>query len=161
MICMLQISQVFPPALPIPNQSALPSLLPTYCSDCRRTAVCTVRGSHYVRNYLHLPLTVTTPRCVTISQQRLFTAYCHHPTLCHHITATSIYRLLSPPHVVSPYHSNKTYCHPSVTQNLFSWNVLVCVADSSGLIWKSPHEGFLWYWVANFATGWFLPEKEL
>ena len=67
----------------------------------------------------------------------------------HCITFPSIHRLLSPPHVVSPYHSNKTHCNPSVTQNLFSWNMLVCAADSSGLIWKSPHDDLLWCWVAN------------
>jgi len=27
--------------------------------------------------------------------------------------------------------------------------MLVCVEDSSGLIWKSPHDGLLWCWVAN------------
>ena len=67
MICMLQISQVFPPALPIPNQSALPPL-PTYCPDC-----CVYRPWKSL--------------CMKLPS---FVAYYQHPTLYHRIKATKL-----------------------------------------------------------------------
>jgi hypothetical protein len=72
-VFVLKICQVFPLGVRILKQSSLP--LPTYSTDCRRTAVNIVRWNHYVSTYkvyVHLPLTVNTlPRNYLSKQQNI------------------------------------------------------------------------------------------